>query len=724
MQLSAPALFPDPALAGQLLPVPTAVLSSPALTGPDGNPTPFAQLFPNLAPDALPTVATVASGGIAGPASPAPDTSAEVPGAAAPEIPTWHEAAIKGAAALVRSESVAGGETTLSLRSNAATRPERSVRNGAMWIDTGIPAEQSAALRPAEALAPAWAVRIDGVAAVTPEQPAAAGTPRSPPRTGSAAVDAPVARPSRPPRSPRSAPDDSACAPVVIPLEAPVLPLAQAEIAPATSFESVLETGRPSDRGARIAQGRGSQAGVSAVTMDAAPVSFAFAEDRSWAGSDVQAAGRGGEFLRTVSGVSAVEPEASLHAFPESELRAVAPPAATLTATGDDGVGEPAREATASTSAPAAEPEVSQPASPLAARPALPPASSPAHAVAATTARAEESPVHARPFAAPVANPAAADSRSAAAPLAPSAPATVVHEPTRRLLLPAEDTLSLTLTSPGESAAGSPVPPRARAANSAARAENSEGEKEAAPVAPTKTFLSTAGKQVTPRESAPGIGVAKTRDDMPAATLSARPAPAAVLTHPTALPAPVALASRGESPEAAPAGEPSLPVGPTVVAAQRAVEAVLAATDRLASGDRHAVNLQFAVGGTDLAVRVEVRADEVCATFRTDSAELRAALAHEWQAVSGEAADRPFRLAPPVFTTTATDSSGLAAFADGGASRQRDGQARRTSGSVVASVASRSAGRPHAGMPADAEFAPPGRRIETLPTSLHLHAFA
>jgi hypothetical protein len=72
------------------------------------------------------------------------------------------------------------------------------------------------------------------------------------------------------------------------------------------------------------------------------------------------------------------------------------------------------------------------------------------------------------------------------------------------------------------------------------------------------------------------------------------------------------------------------------------------------------VNLQFSVSGEDLSVRVEMHQGQVRTTFRTDSAELRNALAHEWQALAANAADRPHRFVDPVF------SPGSSSFSQGG----------------------------------------------------------
>src|SRR5207249_1368878 len=121
------------------------------------------------------------------------------------------------------------------------------------------------------------------------------------------------------------------------------------------------------------------------------------------------------------------------------------------------------------------------------------------------------------------------------------------------------------------------------------------------------------------------------------------------------------------------------------VAAHRAVDAVLMAAERFVTGDRHAVHLQFSVGGTDLSVRVELRGEEVRTTFRTDSPELRNALAHEWESASSGSPDHSVRLSSPVFS-----SNDSAAFSGDTASRQRDAHARRgDADDLFSAVASR-----------------------------------
>jgi hypothetical protein len=88
----------------------------------------------------------------------------------------------------------------------------------------------------------------------------------------------------------------------------------------------------------------------------------------------------------------------------------------------------------------------------------------------------------------------------------------------------------------------------------------------------------------------------------------------------------------------------------------------LSAAERFANGDRHAVNLEFSIGGTDLHVRVEMRADEVHTAFRTGSAELRAALTQEWQAVNAQPGERSMRFVAPVFSASVGGDSSTSGF--------------------------------------------------------------
>jgi hypothetical protein len=95
---------------------------------------------------------------------------------------------------------------------------------------------------------------------------------------------------------------------------------------------------------------------------------------------------------------------------------------------------------------------------------------------------------------------------------------------------------------------------------------------------------------------------------------------------------------------------------PAVHAAQvpetSAVENALHVTDLQAAavqGAQSAVNLRFNVAGENLSVRVALQAGQVHTQFRTDSGELRTALAHEWQSVG--LASGTSRFADPVFAS-------------------------------------------------------------------------
>jgi len=127
----------------------------------------------------------------------------------------------------------------------------------------------------------------------------------------------------------------------------------------------------------------------------------------------------------------------------------------------------------------------------------------------------------------------------------------------------------------------------------------------------------------------------------------------------------------------------------TFSTAREAVEVVLHAVEHVASRAQKSVQLNFSVAGEELAVRVELRADEVRTTFRTDSAELRAALAQEWQQVSSSAhPDRPVRIAPAVFASA--EHSALNAFAGDTSSRGRQqGAARGEAEAALAGIRGR-----------------------------------
>jgi hypothetical protein len=152
--------------------------------------------------------------------------------------------------------------------------------------------------------------------------------------------------------------------------------------------------------------------------------------------------------------------------------------------------------------------------------------------------------------------------------------------------------------------------------------------------------------------------------------------------------------------------------------AHRAVDAVLSASERLTTSGQ-GVNLQFSLGGADLAVRVEMRAGELHATFRTNSPELRAALSNEWQAAAAQDAASPLRMVEPVFA--AANSSNAGDFSQSASSQQRDASSRETAPGSTSF--SRSLGREEASD--DSSSSQEQRQPRSFfGANQHLHAFA
>jgi len=210
-----------------------------------------------------------------------------------------------------------------------------------------------------------------------------------------------------------------------------------------------------------------------------------------------------------------------------------------------------------------------------------------------------------------------------------------------------------------------------------------------------------------------GIDVAKNAADMTAA-----PSPHRNVSDETSPFALSAVLPPSSAADAAPKSN-AAPADPIAATAHRAVDAVLASTERFTSGSHSSVNLKLSVGGSDLDVRVEIRGGAVHATFRTDSPELRTALAQEWQASGARADDHPLRLAPPVFTAGDRSGSDSGAAFSGDQSRQsRDPGARPAAEFVLPGF---SRGRSAATAAAAGAVA----LLPSVPaTNLHLHAFA
>lgn len=166
--------------------------------------------------------------------------------------------------------------------------------------------------------------------------------------------------------------------------------------------------------------------------------------------------------------------------------------------------------------------------------------------------------------------------------------------------------------------------------------------------------------------------------------------------------------------QTAPAAEPTLPH------AAAAVEAALDAVERVRDTGHSSIELKLSFGDdTRLLVRVELRDGTVQTTFRTDSAELRQALASEWHqaapSVVAVASDRPaVRVAEPVFSAI-TGSPDFAGTSTGGHPNSRQAPLPTAEASSRAS----SSPGPRPTSSADPVPAAPPRH----PTSL-LNAFA
>lgn len=237
-----------------------------------------------------------------------------------------------------------------------------------------------------------------------------------------------------------------------------------------------------------------------------------------------------------------------------------------------------------------------------------------------------------------------------------------------------------------------------------------------------KNFLNVDKKEDAEEETAVGISVAKSDSNMPALATpssfsSARPDSGAV----AAVMAPAG--SAGEAP-AMPA-----PIETPESIAHTAVAAVTKAVERAEAAPRTAVNLQFSIGDSDLVVRIEHRADEVRATFRTDSGELRAALSTEWQTAVSGGSDHALRRVEPVFTSASnTDDQPQRGSSEGNAAWSQQRQAGRESAGEPVTPFAAFMRRPSSALasaasePATAASA--AARSVLLPTALHLQTFA
>ena len=155
------------------------------------------------------------------------------------------------------------------------------------------------------------------------------------------------------------------------------------------------------------------------------------------------------------------------------------------------------------------------------------------------------------------------------------------------------------------------------------------------------------------------------------------------------------------------------------VIAQRAVEAVVQVVETQAAARLQpapGVQLQLKLGGEDIAIRVELREGNVHTQFRTDSHEVRQAIAHEWSILRAESPERSLRYLEPEFSADRPAFSPGSDARHGAASHQ---QSRSPQPDIFGAV-----GRsyPYPRTEADSPVREIAARL--LPTSVHLSALA
>jgi hypothetical protein len=107
-----------------------------------------------------------------------------------------------------------------------------------------------------------------------------------------------------------------------------------------------------------------------------------------------------------------------------------------------------------------------------------------------------------------------------------------------------------------------------------------------------------------------------------------------------------------------------------------AVVHAVEALERHEDASQKSVDLKFQVGGEKLDLRVELKDGTVHTTFRTESAELRTALATEWRATVPAESGANVRLAEPVFNSASSNGESAFGSAGQGAPQQRSPQDR------------------------------------------------
>ncbi len=234
---------------------------------------------------------------------------------------------------------------------------------------------------------------------------------------------------------------------------------------------------------------------------------------------------------------------------------------------------------------------------------------------------------------------------------------------------------------------------------------------------PEKTFVTHEWESFTPRRGILGTEDAKSMPTMSAHTFNP-PSQSPVSEILPAAVAPVSgLAERIESHNVLTLALDG------VRSAHEAVEVVLRTADRLSSLTNKSVRLEFSVGDEKLGVRVELRANEIRTTFHTESAELRGALASEWQSVASSSGqgERTLRILPAQFG--GSEQTATNGFSGDASSRHRESPAQPQPDAALEFA---SAGRNRSSRATrpttetrslDTAFAAPG-------TALHLHTLA
>lgn len=166
-----------------------------------------------------------------------------------------------------------------------------------------------------------------------------------------------------------------------------------------------------------------------------------------------------------------------------------------------------------------------------------------------------------------------------------------------------------------------------------------------------RIFLVTEGKLVESMSPAAGITVAKLADTMPAA-------PIEEIRHVRTPDSFSGLWQRGDFPAAQPPAESgSAPANEAAGKnlAERAVETVTNLMENQFSARMEksgSVHLRLNFGDEDLSVRVKILNGVVHTDFRTDSPELRNALAYGWQGAFAQSRETMVRYLDPVFSAS------------------------------------------------------------------------